>query len=132
MVRWRRSKDWLFYYFTGCHVSHYLKAFTRRNSFHKKECIVNKVNRENYWLIKSLSRRSNDWIFASLKKIKQLKWLNWTKLLLKELRNLILRTIFVWSLFCLIRVYVGLHFLWFLWENQFFCVCFCAFFESRD
>ena len=31
-----------------------------------------------------MSRRSNDWIFASLKRIKQLKWLNSTKLLLKH------------------------------------------------
>ena len=36
---------------------------------------------------------------------------------LKELRNRILRTILVGSLFCLIRLYVGLHFLQFLLEN---------------
>ena len=36
---------------------------------------------------------------------------------LKELRNRILRAIYVWSLFCLIRLYVGLYFLRFLLEN---------------
>ena len=35
---------------------------------------------------------------------------------LKELRNRILRTILVWSLLCLIRLCVGLHFLRFLSE----------------
>ena len=39
---------------------------------------------------------------------------------LKELRNGILRIIPVWSLFCLIRVYVALHFLQFILENLFF------------
>ena len=34
-----------------------------------------------------MSRRSSDWIFASLKSIKQLKWLNWTKLLLNKQRQ---------------------------------------------
>ena len=34
MVRCRR----LFYYFNGRHVSHQIKASTRRNGFHKKEC----------------------------------------------------------------------------------------------
>ena len=37
---------------------------------------------------------------------------------LKELRNYILGIILAWSLFCLIQVYVGLHFLKFLFENQ--------------
>ena len=36
---------------------------------------------------------------------------------LKELRNRILRAILAWSLFCLTRLYVGLHFLRFLLEN---------------
>ena len=36
---------------------------------------------------------------------------------LKELRNRILRTILPWSLFSLIRLYVGLHFLQFRLEN---------------
>ena len=36
---------------------------------------------------------------------------------LKELRNRILRTILTWSLFSLIRFYVGLHFLQFRLEN---------------
>ena len=36
---------------------------------------------------------------------------------LKELRNRILRTILTWSLFSLIRLYVGLHFLQFRLEN---------------
>ena len=36
---------------------------------------------------------------------------------LKELRNRILRTIPTWSLFSLIRLYVGLHFLQFRLEN---------------
>ena len=36
---------------------------------------------------------------------------------LKELRNRILRAIHVWSLFCLIQLYVGLYFLRFLLEN---------------
>ena len=38
-------------------------------------------------------------------------------LLLKELRNRILRVIVVWSLICLLPVYVGLHFLPILLEN---------------
>ena len=38
-------------------------------------------------------------------------------LTLKELRNRILRIILVWSLFCLMRVYVGLQFLQFLLED---------------
>ena len=38
MVRCTRSEDWLFYYFNGCHVSHHIKASTKRNGFHKKEC----------------------------------------------------------------------------------------------
>ena len=38
-------------------------------------------------------------------------------LLLKELRNRTLRVIVVWSLICLLRVYVGLHFLPILLEN---------------
>ena len=36
---------------------------------------------------------------------------------LVELRNRILRFILLWSLLCLIRLYVGLNFLWFLLEN---------------
>ena len=36
---------------------------------------------------------------------------------LKELRNRILRTTFVWSLFSLIRLYVGLHFLQIILKN---------------
>ena len=36
---------------------------------------------------------------------------------LKELQNRILRTILTWSLFSLIRLYVGLHFLQFRLEN---------------
>ena len=48
---------------------------------------------------------------------------------LKELKNCILCTILAWSLFCLIWLYVGLHFLRFLLENQFFV--FLYFFQSR-
>ena len=52
-----------------------------------------------------------------------------SKLYLKELRNCILRIILVWSLFCLMRIYVGLHFLQFLLENYFFVLlCFVLFF----
>ena len=40
-----------------------------------------------------------------------------TNKIFKGVRNRILRTILVWSLFCLIRLYVGLHFLRFLLEN---------------
>ena len=40
-----------------------------------------------------------------------------TDKIFKGVRNRILRTILVWSLFCLIRFYVGLHFLRFLLEN---------------
>ena len=40
-----------------------------------------------------------------------------TDKIFKGVRNRILRTILVWSLFCLIRLYVGLHFLRFLLEN---------------
>ena len=52
---------------------------------------------------------------------------------LKELQNPVLSFILVWSLFCLIRLYVGLHFLQFPWKTSFssfyaFCV-FC--FESN-
>ena len=36
---------------------------------------------------------------------------------LVEPRNRILRFILVWSFFCLIRLYVGLNFLWFPLEN---------------
>ena len=47
---------------------------------------------------------------------------------LKELRNRTLSIILVWSLFFLIRVYVGLHFLQFLLKNQFFVfLCFWRF-----
>ena len=50
--------------------------------------------------------------------------------ILKELRNRNLPTILVWSLFCLMRLYVGLHFLQFLfWKTSFLSSC--AFFESR-
>ena len=54
---------------------------------------------------------------------------------LKELRNRVLRIIFVWSLFRLIRLQVGLHLqvYTFLWKTSFssFCV-FCVFcFESN-
>ena len=38
-------------------------------------------------------------------------------LLLKELRNRIVRNILVWSLFFVTRLYVRLHFLRFLLEN---------------
>ena len=38
-------------------------------------------------------------------------------LLLKELRNCILRNIRVWSLFCSVRVYISLYFLPILLEN---------------
>ena len=38
-------------------------------------------------------------------------------ILLTELRNLILRTILVWSLFRLILLFVGLYYLRFLLEN---------------
>ena len=47
-------------------------------------------------------------------------------LLLKELRNCILRTIFVWSLFYWIWAYTSLHFLSALLGNYFF-LSFCAF-----
>ena len=40
-----------------------------------------------------------------------------TSRILKELRNGIMRNIYVWSLFRLIRLYIGLHFLRFLLEN---------------
>ena len=43
--------------------------------------------------------------------------LRWKNYHLKELRNRILRIILVWSLFYLIRVYLGLHFLKFILEN---------------
>ena len=48
---------------------------------------------------------------------------------LKELRNCIPRIIRVWSLFCSIRVYRGLHFLPIFLENQFFLSfwAFCVF-----
>ena len=39
------------------------------------------------------------------------------EILLKEVRNRILRTILVWLLFRLIRLYVGLYFLPLLMEN---------------
>ena len=38
MVRCRRSRDSLPYYFNTCHVSHQIRASTRRNGYHKKEC----------------------------------------------------------------------------------------------
>ena len=41
MVRCRRSRDWLFHYFNGPHVSHQIKASTRRNGFHF----------ENFWVV---------------------------------------------------------------------------------
>ena len=40
MVRCRRSRERLFYYFNGRHASYQIKASTRRNGFHKKECAV--------------------------------------------------------------------------------------------
>ena len=40
-----------------------------------------------------------------------------SKITLKELRNRILRTTLVWSLFSLMRLHVGLHFLQILLEN---------------
>ena len=43
---------------------------------------------------------------------------------LNELQNCILDTILVWSLFLLIRLYMGLHFLQFLLENLFFVFLF--------
>ena len=55
--------------------------------------------------------------------------LNWMLLKpLKELRNLIFRIILVWSLFCLIRICVGLHFLQFLLENFSFLSVFSVLF----
>ena len=47
-------------------------------------------------------------------------------MLLQELRNCILRTILVWSLFYSIRVYTVLYFLLFFWKTSLFC--FSAFF----
>ena len=48
--------------------------------------------------------------------------------LLKELQNLVLGIILVWSLFFLIRVYGGLHFLQFFWKTRFSSFCtVCAF-----
>ena len=32
------SRDWLFFYFNGRHVSHQIKISTRRNGFNKKRC----------------------------------------------------------------------------------------------
>ena len=55
-------------------------------------------------------------------------------MMLKELRNRVLLNILVWSLFCLIRVSVGLHFLQFHLENWFFvflCFVFLFCFESN-
>ena len=43
---------------------------------------------------------------------------NFAKLTAKKpVRNCNLRFILAWSLFCLMRVYLGLHFLQFLFEN---------------
>ena len=38
MVRCRRSKDWLFYYFNRRYISLHIMASTKRNGFHLKEC----------------------------------------------------------------------------------------------
>ena len=49
--------------------------------------------------------------------LKHLTPFNFFSHVLKELRNRITRNVLVWSLFYLIRLYVGLHFLRFLSEN---------------
>ena len=60
-------------------------------------------------------------IFLCLKKFSKFREIPY----LKELRNRILSTILVWSLFCLIRLYVGLNLLRFLLENQSFVYFLC-------
>ena len=52
--------------------------------------------------------------------LKHLTPFNFFSHVLKELRNRITRNVLVWSLFYLILLNVGLHFLRFLLENQFF------------
>ena len=49
-----------------------------------------------------MSRRSNDWVFGSLKRIKQLKWLDWTKFLLNKQKQpfaIFIEKHLRWSLF---------------------------------
>ena len=75
---------------------------------------------------------------CSLVQLKKLIGKPMSDICLKELLNCTLRIILVWSLFCLIRVYVGLHFLQFFSKTSFlFFLCFLCFlfwvkcFEAR-
>ena len=92
---------------------------------------------KSYKWSKTLFKVKNEYHVCSNRSTLMLKCTTFFNL--NELRNHILRIILVWSLFCLMQVYVGLHFLQFLLENDFFVflwflLCFLFWikcFESR-
>ena len=80
---------------------------------HNNNAFMTKELRKEIMLRSKLKNEFN-------KERNHINWCNYKRQLnhcLKELRNRIIRSILVWSLFCLIRLYVGMHFLRFLLEN---------------
>ena len=98
---------------------------------------------------RNITRNINIWIAFRIKKNHHLLWTDYVVsiqsltqkpskffheiIFLKQLRNRILRSILMWPLFYLIRVYVGLYFYNFVRKTSFSSFCaFCAFcFESN-